>query len=355
MTKTLLWGAALLFVALFVPDSASPKSAEGMSFSLATDKADQFAQITVRGELDIYAEGVIATGDTQRLLEFAREKRIEAARIVFNSPGGALIEGVQLGRAIRALGFNTAIGARPDAENKGSGICASACAYAFAGGVLRFISSEDDKLGLHQFSSPGGLSEQDAQQVSGVLVAYLSQMGVDANAFALATTSDPTGMVWLGADEAATLGFANNGVLPTEAEIRMIEMRPYLWVGQSKPGVDLRAILLCWNQEIALEAGLVTNAEQSANWADPDWAKRSYIEFDMEEDLVADSNTGAKAAGNAVWLSRELTPQHVRKFVAANDLGIWLDGFGALRVGGYIDLRPVKEEIRDYVHQCQAS
>jgi hypothetical protein len=353
------WLRVAAFILLSLPPTtqAHAQSDQRLSFSLASDQADRMAQLMIGGQLHVYVEGPIAPGDTDRFLSFVRSQNLEAAQIVLNSPGGSLLEGVKLGRAIRAKGFDTSIGSKASSlDNPLPGVCASACAYAFAGGVLRFMSGDEDRLGLHQFASAGGekLSEGDVQLLSGMLVAYLSEMGVDANAFALASTGEPHGIIWLDAEEAHTIGFVNNGVLPTEAEIRMVDMRPYLWIGQSKPGVDLRAILICWNRSIALEAALVTNEEQSANWADPEWVKRSYLEFDGHETLAQPGQSGVKAEGNSVWLSRALTPQHIAALAATDDLGIWLDGFGMLRVGGYLDLKPVHPQIRDYVSQCHA-
>ena len=355
MKLTALHSTVALFMAL-LPVGLHAQSTERMSFSLADDQSTRMAQVLVAGKLSIYAEGPIVEGDTERFLAFVRSRNVEAADVVLNSPGGSLVEGVKLGRAIRGLAFDTSIGSiSRGSEGEGEGICASACAYAFAGGVLRYLSADRALLGLHQFASAGGtgLSEGNAQFVSGMLVAYLTEMGVDANAFAVASSSEPDGMVWLDADDAELLGFVNNGVLPTQAEIQMVDMRPYLWIGQSKPGVDLRAILICGNHAILMQAALVTDAEQSANWADPEWVKRSYLEFDDHEALVRDSSSGAKAEGNSLWLLRELSQQDTRMLLSANDLGIWLDGFGAIRVGGHLDLRPVRSKIRDYVSQCR--
>jgi len=108
--------------------------------------------------------------------------------VAMSSPGGNLLGGMQLGMAIRELGFNATIGntdhSPPD--------CLSACAYAFAGGLARRLSP-GSRYGLHQFrGAETELSASTAQQLSTVLAKYLDGMGVDRRVLDIAqmTTSD---------------------------------------------------------------------------------------------------------------------------------------------------------------------
>ena len=60
--------------------------------------------------------------------------------VFLKSEGGSLLEGIALGKVIRNLGFDTTIGYLDNYRNSQySGMCASACAYTFAGGVARYI------------------------------------------------------------------------------------------------------------------------------------------------------------------------------------------------------------------------
>jgi hypothetical protein len=82
--------------------------------------------------------------------------------VAISSPGGNLIGGMQLGLAIRELGFNTTIGntdfSPPD--------CLSACAYAFAGGVSRKLTP-GSRYGLHQFrGNEQAINAEDTQKIS---------------------------------------------------------------------------------------------------------------------------------------------------------------------------------------------
>jgi len=98
--------------------------------------------------------------------------------VFFNSVGGDVSAAVRMGERIRELGLDTAIAAtrvdprdvgilgespkdapRGNVVVSGRGFCASACAFAFAGGVRRYAPLETS-LGLHQMLQP----EQDVSQ-----------------------------------------------------------------------------------------------------------------------------------------------------------------------------------------------
>lgn len=91
----------------------------------------------------IIAEGPIETGDAARLRALVAKTR-GVDEVWFNSPGGAAVEGLVLGRAIRDLGLATRV-------PKGA-MCASACSYAFLGGVIRSVD-EGGRYGVHMFTA----------------------------------------------------------------------------------------------------------------------------------------------------------------------------------------------------------
>jgi hypothetical protein len=107
----------------------------------------------------------------------------EKPPVFFNSVGGEVAAAVLMGERIRALGLDTAIAAtrvhpkdvgilglslkdapRGDVVVSRRGFCASACAFAFAGGVRRYAPLETS-LGLHQMLRP----EQDVKQKVAVI------------------------------------------------------------------------------------------------------------------------------------------------------------------------------------------
>ena len=326
-----------------------------MKFWIASDPATRMSNKLLHGGDYIYAEGEISQGSAEQFAAFVQREGIKNARVLFNSPGGSLMEGIKLGRVIRALGFDTGIGVYSrdfDPNANSQSICASACAYSFAGGVNRFLDESSGRLGLHQFygNTTEDVTGEMAQQVSGLLVTYLDQMGVDARAFAISTTANRDGMVWLNPEDARTLRFANNGSeLPT-AEIKLTDMQPYLRIQQNHHNVTTRVLFLCYGQKMAVQYGIVTEPTTAAMFAQNQ--KRSYFELDNSEFMVVEGPSGANAQDSTTWLERDLTPSQVRQIVSANRMDAWIDGFGAVRYGAPLDLPTVREKIAEFAQQC---
>ena len=155
-------------------------------------------------------------------------------RVRLNSPGGDLFEGIAFGEELRRRGFATEIGNHevdPEWVGTGSwiftrripGTCASACAYAFMGGVERRIDL-GSKIGVHQFSPAHSLAEPNnetplvesglEQEVSSIILSYVLEMGVDGRILVQAGLSSPDEMYWIGEGEEARL--ANLVYSPTE-------------------------------------------------------------------------------------------------------------------------------------------
>jgi hypothetical protein len=121
-------------------------------------------------------------------------------KVQFNSPGGNLQAGLQLGRLIREAGLDTYVGGpylefvrmgEPPLVLAQRGICFSACAYAFLGGVSRTLG-EPGRLGLHQFAgSTGNIGDSGTQFMMTELAAYLDEMGVDRRFQDFAATTTP--------------------------------------------------------------------------------------------------------------------------------------------------------------------
>ncbi len=120
--------------------------------------------------------------------------------VYFDSPGGRVTAALELGRLIRARGLDTYVGgpyesfegfSGPAREKTRTlarrGICFSACAYAFLGGVSREIN-EGGSYGVHQFYSGGRpLGDSTTQVAMTVLASYLDEMGVDRRLLDLAS------------------------------------------------------------------------------------------------------------------------------------------------------------------------
>ncbi|GJD90880.1 hypothetical protein BHAOGJBA_4424 [Methylobacterium hispanicum] len=194
-----------------------PAAAEALSFETASyPSCGGCTVVFAAGDIDIDA------GD--RLLAEARRRGLGRGTVlVLDSPGGRLLGGLNLGRAIRQLGFDTRVG-RLDAEGRpADGICASACALAFLGGVRRDVSP-GSKFGVHRFYFPGGTRSYDPdeigalQELTGNLVAYASGMGVDARL--VSVSSARSDLRLLSADELRSFRVVWNPMAFSPWEVR---------------------------------------------------------------------------------------------------------------------------------------
>ena len=136
--RTGLWKVAVF--ALFL---STPAAAKEMQFSVDRSEIEEAVRLIHGGGFQIFASGEIDKDAGKRLRSFAKENGIEEAAVVFDSPGGSLLGGLNLGTSIRELGFDTKIGAK--GKPTAAAVCASACAYAFAGGNALVVF--DDRRG----------------------------------------------------------------------------------------------------------------------------------------------------------------------------------------------------------------
>ena len=93
----------------------------------------------------IYVDGDIKRGDGARLSKELEAATVPVRYVYLRSPGGSVEDGWEMAYAIRDAKANTVV----------SGKCASACTYAFMGGVKRWIDESDYEMGYH----PAHISE----------------------------------------------------------------------------------------------------------------------------------------------------------------------------------------------------
>jgi hypothetical protein len=151
------------------------------------------ATITVRPQTTdrpsvVILEGPLVEDDEDR---FATETTfLASAFVAFSSDGGSLATGLRIGEAIRRKGFSTVV---PDGRR-----CASACAFAWLGGIERFLGT-DARIGFHAASNPASDGEK------GVLP-YLIKIGLPYQAIIYITQAAPNETTWLNMSDAAQRG-----------------------------------------------------------------------------------------------------------------------------------------------------
>jgi hypothetical protein len=128
----------------------------------------------------IFLDGLIDGGAADRLTRFIERRGVTHAAVYLNSPGGSLVGAMALGRVLRQRGFATVVGAR-SATTGGlmTGVCYSACPFAFAGGVRRQLGA-GSVLGVHRAENRTPVPDEAGfqQHVAHDTKFYLAEMGV---------------------------------------------------------------------------------------------------------------------------------------------------------------------------------
>lgn len=120
--------------------------------------------------------GSMEPEDEVKIGVYAREGWTNITQVVFmNCPGGNVKTSLVLGNAIRERGFDTAV----------IGYCASACPFAFSGGVHRTIQP-GGHLELHLPFIPDEIQGEERAEIEATfgalidyLIEYLTDHGVD--------------------------------------------------------------------------------------------------------------------------------------------------------------------------------
>jgi hypothetical protein len=141
----------------------------------------------------VSVSGPLVSGDRELFLR--RIISVSSAIVAFNSDGGNLLAGLQIGEVIRLKNFSTLV-------PKGAH-CASSCALAWLGGTKRWMAP-DAKIGFH--SAYNGETGQVTGPGNALVGAYLNKIGLPYNAVVYITAAAPNSMAWLSKSDAVTLG-----------------------------------------------------------------------------------------------------------------------------------------------------
>jgi hypothetical protein len=156
--------------------------------------------------------GTIGAASANWLRDRLDEAHLAAGdAVLLSSPGGHLDQAIIMGEIIRSRGLATAVGTADTAGHIKRSYCASACVLAYAGGRPRY-GIEGSALGVHRFttSSPGRDPVADTQRTAGMVLSYMTKMGVSSAVVeAMSATSD---VRWLGSREAAAMNLITDPV-----------------------------------------------------------------------------------------------------------------------------------------------
>jgi hypothetical protein len=142
----------------------------------------------------ITVSGVLETSDADQF--WAAAAIYPKAIVAFQSNGGSLLAGIEIGRKIRLRNYVTYVP---------TGVCASACAFAWLGGAKRMMGT-GALVGFHAayVTENGQATESGAGNA--LLGAYLNELGLPDRAVYFIAKAPPNGMTWLTMADAAREG-----------------------------------------------------------------------------------------------------------------------------------------------------
>jgi hypothetical protein len=155
----------------------------------------------------ISADGVIAAETADAFEKFLQDALIfKRQAIVINSSGGTVLGAVRLGKVIREHQFLTAVGKTVPSgksimeghisiSSLGPGECVSACVFALAGGVERFLQ-DGSRVGIRS----GTVSLEDLDRSA----AYLTDMGINPSIVNMMVSKTSTEVKWMSGPELAS-------------------------------------------------------------------------------------------------------------------------------------------------------
>lgn len=142
----------------------------------------------------IHITGEITQSDGDQFSVIAH--RYQNALVSFNSRGGSLLSGIQIGTVIRLRAFSTLV--------RGGNLCASACAYAWLAGVQRYAEGTS-KIGFHSaYVIERGIAKETGVG-NALLGSYLARIALTDDAIIYFTSAQPEEMNWLNSSVAQKL------------------------------------------------------------------------------------------------------------------------------------------------------
>lgn len=311
---------------------------------------------------DVYLSGVIDSDAPARFLAMMKSGQVPAGSNIFlNSPGGSLAAGLALGRLFRIGRMTTFIGLPPFVSGGNPKlssepvICASACAYAYLGGMWRWAPTTGAPFGVHQFYLPNATTAKvgEIEAASGTVVAYLHEMGINPDVFTLASTAAPDHVVWLDGSEMLQLGVANNGATPVDAEYKLLAGIPYLVLDQQSRDGEHKIVMLCVPADVSLQAIYIVGRDRAAQIVSR--GIRSYFSVDGKQPLPARSGS-LNVVNGAVAFDTNVPKSFLGRLAGSRSIGAWVDDKnGALRTGFTMELGLVRSKIQNYYENCAGS
>lgn len=145
---------------------------------------------------------VVLSGPIERsdAVTFAEKvSGIAKAIVVLDSPGGSVLDGISIGRSVRANGYDTAV---PDQT-----LCASSCALIWLAGTRRF-AEESSVVGFHAAYVYRQGKAVEVGAGNALIGSYLNNLGLSDRAIIFVTSAPPEGIERLDRRKGQQVGIA---------------------------------------------------------------------------------------------------------------------------------------------------
>jgi len=293
----------------------------------------------------VYLYGPIDADAAQRIGALIQSHKIpQGSDIYLNSPGGDANAGMALGRLFRANNMGTHLGtprrnARDPVVTKTSQ-CVDACAYAYVGGVYRWGPAGSDRFGAKSLAG-------DAQAIAPIK-AYMREMGVNPLVFGMTPGGDVT---WLDGDQMLGYGVANNGRLPPTATNTPASGTSTLSLTQTTRDGEHRLTLLCRANSLTVTAYYTIGTDRARQVA----ARATQFYFEIDHQPATErERVGISAVGPSVVFSQPISMVQLNQLLSARSMSAYAsDKGGAVRYGFWMELDPVRSNLREYASSCR--
>ncbi len=166
-------------------------------FSIVSSFAATFESIVDGNKAGniVVVDGPIEKGDSDKLEALVSKQKVR--RLLLRSPGGLVIEALQIARTVRKLKITTVVDFNND--------CASACALIWLAGS-RLELSELARVGMHASYEVHGQQKIESGWSNAIIGGYLRDLGYSDAAIILFTSTPPESIHWLTYADAKELG-----------------------------------------------------------------------------------------------------------------------------------------------------
>lgn len=315
------------------------------------------AAVTTRssdeGSTDIFITGEI-TGETTLQVKQAIRQSSGRGTVYFDTNGGDLVDGIELGREIRRSGFATDVGRRTGGAAVAPGICHSVCTLSYAGGNYRYLQ-QGSQLGVHRFyRNNAGTQDLDVGQVmSAAITAYLEEMGVSTDLFDIMVKAGRGQMLILSRDQIQSLRLANFGFQQSSWKIEGTQGQVYL-KGEQESFNGLGKLLMTCAPHGNVKVSALYNAGNN-NRAIAAEAQQYSLRINDRFLPISGQVAAAKQSGNFVLASFIATPDEMAGIRAASQVGFAFHGRDMNKFHGFlVEKRGQDDLIGSWEQHCRS-